>query len=56
MTKLDIDADITKLLSLEHGRLWAAGMLICDFDLLIDTTALHHNLTLLTNTRSHLSE
>ena len=37
----------------ERGRLRAAGRSIGDFDLLIGATALHHDLTLLTNNRRH---
>ena len=50
---LGIDADIATRFGRERGRLRAVGMLIGDFDLLIGATALHHNLTLLTNNRSH---
>ena len=37
----------------ERGRLRSAGALIDDFDLLIGSTALQHDLTLLTNNRRH---
>jgi tRNA(fMet)-specific endonuclease VapC len=53
VTVLGIDADIAQLFGRERGRLRRAGMLIGDFDLLIGATAVHHNLTLLTNNRSH---
>jgi len=53
VTVLGIDADIAQLFGRERGRLRAAGMMIGDFDLLIGATALAHNLTLLTNNRSH---
>jgi tRNA(fMet)-specific endonuclease VapC len=53
VTVLGIDADIAQRFGRERGRLRAAGMLIGDFDLLIGATAVHHNLTLLTNNRSH---
>ena len=36
-----------------RGNLRAQGMLIGDLDMLIAATALHHNLILLTNNRSH---
>lgn len=36
-----------------RGNLRSQGLLIGDLDLLIAATALHHNLTLLTNNRSH---
>lgn len=38
---------------MERARLRAMGTLIQDMDLLIGATALHHNLTLLTNNRRH---
>ena len=53
VTVLGIDADIAKIFGWERGRLRKAGMLIGDFDLLIGATAVQHNLTLLTNNRSH---
>jgi tRNA(fMet)-specific endonuclease VapC len=53
VTVLGIDADIAQLFGRERGRLRTAGMMIGDFDLLIGATAVHNNLTLLTNNRSH---
>jgi tRNA(fMet)-specific endonuclease VapC len=53
VTMLGLDADIAARFGRERGRLRTAGMLIGDFDLLIGATAVHHNLTLLTNNRSH---
>jgi tRNA(fMet)-specific endonuclease VapC len=53
VTVLGIDDGTCRLFGRERGRLRAAGMLIGDFDLLIGATALHHNLTLLTNNRRH---
>jgi tRNA(fMet)-specific endonuclease VapC len=53
VTVLGLDADIAQRFGRERGRLRKAGMLIGDFDLLIGTTAVQHNLTLLTNNRSH---
>ena len=53
VTVLGLDTDIAKIFGRERGRLRAAGTLIGDLDLLIGATALHHNLTLLTNNRSH---
>jgi tRNA(fMet)-specific endonuclease VapC len=53
VTVLGIDADIAQRFGRERGRLRRAGMLIADFDLLIGATAVQHNLTLLTNNRSH---
>jgi len=53
VTVLGLDTDIAKTFGRERGRLRAAGTLIGDLDLLIGATALHHNLTFLTNNRSH---
>ena len=53
VTVLGIDEDICKTFGKERGRLRAAGMLIGDFDIMIAATALHYNLTLLTNNRRH---
>ena len=53
VTVFGIDAEIAQRFGRERGRLRKAGMLIADFDLLIGATALAHNLTLLTNNRSH---
>ena len=53
VTVLGLDTDIAKIFGRERGRLRAAGTLIGDFDLLIAAAALHQNLTLLTNNRSH---
>jgi tRNA(fMet)-specific endonuclease VapC len=53
VTVLGLDTDIAKIFGRERGRLRAAGTLIGDLDLLIGATALHHNLTLLTNNRGH---
>ena len=50
---LGIDEEITRLFGRERGRLRAVGNTIGDFDLLIGVTALHHDLTLLTNNRRH---
>jgi tRNA(fMet)-specific endonuclease VapC len=53
VTVLGIDDGTCRIFGRERGRLRAAGTLIGDFDLLIGATALHHNLTLLTNNRRH---
>jgi len=53
VTVLGLDTDIAKTFGRERGRLRAAGTLIGDLDLLIAATALHHNLTVLTNNRRH---
>lgn len=50
---IDLDVPICRIFGLERARLRAAGALIQDLDLLIGATALHHNLTLLTNNRRH---
>ena len=55
VTVLGIDTDIAQRFGRERGRLRKAGMLIGDFDLLIGATAVQHNLTLLTNNRSHFA-
>ena len=53
VTVLGLDTDIAKIFGRERGRLRTSGTLIGDLDLLIGATALAHNLTLLTNNRSH---
>ena len=50
---IGIDEKTCKEFARERGRLRAVGRIIGDFDLLIGTTALQHNLTLLTNNRRH---
>jgi len=50
---IGIDGKTCKEFARERGRLRAVGRMIGDFDLLIGTTALQHNLTLLTNNRRH---
>ena len=52
VTLLGIDDDTCRIFGRERGRLRAAGTLRGDFDL-IGATALHHNLTLLTDNRRH---
>ncbi len=44
---------IAKIFGKVRGGLRKRGMLIDDFDLMIASTALHHNLTILTNNRKH---
>ncbi len=53
VTVVGIDEKTAQIFGRERGRLRAAGMLIGDMDLLIAATALQHDLTLLTNNRSH---
>lgn len=49
---LSIDACLDKFAS-EKARLSQAGSLVDNFDLLIGATAVHHNLTLVTNNTKH---
>jgi tRNA(fMet)-specific endonuclease VapC len=53
ITLLGLDEEVAKTFGRERGRLRAAGMMIGDVDLLIGTTALQYDLTLLTNNRRH---
>ena len=46
-----LDEAICRIFARERSRLRAAGNLIGDLDILIGSTALRHNLTLLTNNR-----
>ena len=48
-----IDDDVCRMFTRERGRLRAAGTPIGDFDLLIGSTAIRHDLTVLTNNRRH---
>ena len=48
-----LDDDICRIFARERGRLRAEGNLIGDLDILIGSTALRHELTLLTNNRRH---
>jgi tRNA(fMet)-specific endonuclease VapC len=50
---LGVDEAICKIFGKERGRLRAAGMLVGDLDLLIGATAIHHDLTLLSNNHRH---
>ena len=50
---IGIEDEICRLFGKERGRLRQAKKMIGDFDLLIASTCLHHNLTLLTNNRKH---
>jgi len=52
-TVLGIDEEVCKIFGKERGRLRRKGRMIGDFDLLIASTCLRHNLTLLTNNRRH---
>lgn len=50
---MHLDVAICRIFGMERARLRAAGTLIQDMDLLIGATALHHDLTLLSNNRRH---
>ncbi len=50
---LTLDDSICRIFARERGKLRAAGMLIGDIDLLIGSTAICYDLTLLTNNRRH---
>lgn len=50
---LGIDEQICKIFGQERGRLRQQGKIISDFDLLIASTCLSYNLTLLSNNRKH---
>ena len=50
---LPLDESTCRVFAEERRRLRAAGALISDLDLLIGSTAIRHNLTLLTNNRRH---
>jgi tRNA(fMet)-specific endonuclease VapC len=52
---IPVTEEIAKRFGKERGRLRAAKRMIGDFDLLIGTTALVHDLTLLTNNRRHFT-
>lgn len=55
MTVLGIDTEICKIFGQHRGRLRATGKVLGDFDLLIGSTALRYELTVLTNNRRHFS-
>ena len=50
---LEVNDEICYIFGQENARLRKAGQIIGDFDLLIATTCLHHNLKLLTNNIRH---
>ena len=50
---IPLDDAICRIFARERSRLRASGTLIGDMDILIGSTALRHNLTLLTNNRRH---
>ncbi len=53
LTILGIDEKICKIFGRKRGKLRKEGKTVGDFDLLIASTCLHHNLTLLTNNIKH---
>jgi tRNA(fMet)-specific endonuclease VapC len=53
VTVLGIDNEICKTFGKERGRLRKKKVMVSDFDLLIASTAVQNNLTLLTNNRKH---
>lgn len=50
---IPLDEPVCRVFARERKRLRAQGKLIADFDLLIGSTAICHQLTLLTNNRRH---
>ena len=50
---LEVDEEVCRIFGRERSRLRADGNLIGDMDLLIASTALRHELTLLSNNRRH---
>ena len=50
---LGVDMEICRIFGRERGRLRRQGRIIGDMDLLIASTCLRHNLTLLSNNRRH---
>jgi len=50
---LNVDQEVCEIFGRERGRLRQQKKMISDFDLLIASTCLHYNLTLLTNNRRH---
>ena len=53
LSVLPIDEEICKTFGHERGKLRQQGKTVGDFDLLIASTSLRHNLTLCTNNRRH---
>ncbi|MEW6376443.1 MAG: type II toxin-antitoxin system VapC family toxin [Thermodesulfobacteriota bacterium] len=50
---LNVDEEICKIFGKERGKLRQKGKIVSDFDLLIASTCLRYNLTILTNNRRH---
>ena len=53
---IGINEEICRVFGRERGRLRKEGKLIGDFDLLIASTCLHYNLTILTNNIKHFEK
>jgi tRNA(fMet)-specific endonuclease VapC len=51
-----VDEETCRIFGRERGRLRREGKMIADFDLLIGSTCLRHNLTLLSNNRRHFDQ
>jgi len=50
---LNVDHEVSKVFGKERGRLRERKKMISDFDLMIASTYLYYDLTLLTNNRKH---
>jgi len=50
---LGVDEEVCKVFGKERGKLRQKRKIVSDFDLLIASTCLYYNLTLLTNNRRH---
>jgi tRNA(fMet)-specific endonuclease VapC len=53
ITVLSIDHEVCKIFGRERYKLRKQGNIVGDFDLLIASICLRHNLTLLTNNKTH---
>lgn len=53
LSVLGIDEEVCRIFGKERGRLRRQGKSIADLDLLIASTCLYYDLTLLTNNRKH---
>jgi len=53
VSMIGVEDEICRLFGKERGKLRQVKKMIGDFDLLIASTCIHHNLTLLTNNRKH---
>ena len=51
-----VDEETCRIFGRERGRLRREGKMIADFDLMIGSTCLRHNLTLLSNNRRHFEQ